>query len=158
MKTSAILKSRLIKLLAETEGVFTETGGVTAGTAGKLYRQDRIHPEETTVPLHYRQRIENHGPFRGRVRNGAPSPQTGRVRNVFAADTEGSEIPESSLPESERARRSRFKFRHAAPHGGRVHLVCSLNLGLLSVLDEKFPNSKPHLRDDRLTRAFLTST
>jgi threonine synthase len=39
-----------IKLLAETEGVFTETaGGVTVGCAGKLYRQDRIDPEETTV-------------------------------------------------------------------------------------------------------------
>jgi threonine synthase len=39
-----------IKLLAETEGVFTETaGGVTVGCAGKLYRQDRILPEETTV-------------------------------------------------------------------------------------------------------------
>jgi threonine synthase len=39
-----------IRLLAETEGVFTETaGGVTVGTAGKLYRQDRILAEETTV-------------------------------------------------------------------------------------------------------------
>jgi len=39
-----------ICLLAETEGIFTETaGGVTVGTAGKLYRQDRILPEETTV-------------------------------------------------------------------------------------------------------------
>jgi threonine synthase len=39
-----------IKLLAETEGVFTETaGGVTVGCTGKLYRQDRINPEETTV-------------------------------------------------------------------------------------------------------------
>src|SRR5579864_4073616 len=39
-----------IKLLAETEGVFTETaGGVTVGCAGKLYRQDRILPDETTV-------------------------------------------------------------------------------------------------------------
>ena len=39
-----------IRLLAETEGVFTETaGGVTVGTAGKLFRQDRILPEETTV-------------------------------------------------------------------------------------------------------------
>ncbi|MGZ4790162.1 MAG: threonine synthase, partial [Terriglobales bacterium] len=36
--------------LAETEGIFTETaGGVTVGSAGKLYRQDRILPEETTV-------------------------------------------------------------------------------------------------------------
>ncbi len=39
-----------IKLLAETEGIFTETaGGVTVGCAGKLFRQDRILPDETTV-------------------------------------------------------------------------------------------------------------
>jgi threonine synthase len=39
-----------IRLLAETEGVFTETaGGVTVGTAGKLFRQYRILPEQTTV-------------------------------------------------------------------------------------------------------------
>src|SRR5271166_5882250 len=39
-----------IQLLAETEGIFTETaGGVTAGCARKLYRQGRIAPEETTV-------------------------------------------------------------------------------------------------------------
>src|SRR3954451_17854956 len=43
-----IVKS--IKLLAESEGIFTETaGGVTVGCAAKLYRQDRILPEETTV-------------------------------------------------------------------------------------------------------------
>jgi threonine synthase len=39
-----------IQLLAETEGVFTETaGGVTVGSARKLYRQGRISPGETTV-------------------------------------------------------------------------------------------------------------
>jgi threonine synthase len=39
-----------IKLLAESEGVFTETaGGVTVGCARKLYLQGRIMPEETTV-------------------------------------------------------------------------------------------------------------
>jgi threonine synthase len=39
-----------IKLVAETEGIFTETaGGVTAGVAQKLIRQGRISPEETTV-------------------------------------------------------------------------------------------------------------
>src|SRR2546421_1156845 len=39
-----------IRLLAETEGIFTETaGGVAVGTGGKLYRQDRVLPEETTV-------------------------------------------------------------------------------------------------------------
>ena len=39
-----------IRLLAETEGIFTETaGGVTVGAARKLYAQGRIRPEETTV-------------------------------------------------------------------------------------------------------------
>ncbi|PYX05806.1 MAG: threonine synthase [Acidobacteria bacterium] len=39
-----------IQLLAETEGIFTETaGGVTVGCTRKLYRQDRILPDETTV-------------------------------------------------------------------------------------------------------------
>ncbi|MGC1414537.1 MAG: threonine synthase [Candidatus Acidiferrum sp.] len=39
-----------IKLVAETEGVFTETaGGVTAGVAEKLIRQGRIGADETTV-------------------------------------------------------------------------------------------------------------
>src|SRR6202790_5691761 len=39
-----------IRLLAETEGIFTETaGGVTVGTARKLIQQDRIRPDETTV-------------------------------------------------------------------------------------------------------------
>src|SRR5882724_907237 len=39
-----------IQLLAETEGIFTETaGGVTVGTARKLIQQDRILPDEMTV-------------------------------------------------------------------------------------------------------------
>src|SRR6266849_2138501 len=39
-----------IQLLAETEGIFTETaGGVTLGCARKLYKSDRILPGETTV-------------------------------------------------------------------------------------------------------------
>jgi threonine synthase len=43
-----IVKS--IQLLAETEGIFTETaGGVTLGCARKLYKSDRILPTETTV-------------------------------------------------------------------------------------------------------------
>ena len=43
-----IVKS--IQLLAETEGIFTETaGGVTLGCARKLYNSDRILPNETTV-------------------------------------------------------------------------------------------------------------
>ena len=43
-----IVKS--IQVLAETEGIFTETaGGVTVGCARKLYKSDRILPDETTV-------------------------------------------------------------------------------------------------------------
>jgi threonine synthase len=39
-----------IQLLAQTEGVFTETaGGVTVGCARKLYHDGRISPDETTV-------------------------------------------------------------------------------------------------------------
>jgi threonine synthase len=39
-----------IKLLAETEGIFTETaGGVTAGVTQKLIGQNRIKTDETTV-------------------------------------------------------------------------------------------------------------
>jgi len=39
-----------IQLLAETEGIFTETaGGVTTGCARKLRLQGRIAPDETTV-------------------------------------------------------------------------------------------------------------
>jgi len=39
-----------IALLAEAEGIFTETaGGVTVGSARKLYAQKRIRPGETTV-------------------------------------------------------------------------------------------------------------
>jgi threonine synthase len=39
-----------IKLLAETEGIFTETaGGVTVGVTRKLIDQNRIKPDETTV-------------------------------------------------------------------------------------------------------------
>jgi threonine synthase len=39
-----------MKLLAETEGIFTETaGGVTVGVTQKLIQQGRIKPDEVTV-------------------------------------------------------------------------------------------------------------
>jgi threonine synthase len=39
-----------MSLLAETEGIFTETaGGVTVASARKLFAQERIRPDETTV-------------------------------------------------------------------------------------------------------------
>jgi len=39
-----------IRLLAETQGIFTETaGGVTVAVAQKLARQGRLNPDESTV-------------------------------------------------------------------------------------------------------------
>jgi len=39
-----------MRLLAETEGIFTETaGGVTVAVARKLIRQGRLNPDESTV-------------------------------------------------------------------------------------------------------------
>ena len=39
-----------MRLLAETEGIFTETaGGVTVGVTQKLVQQGRIKPDEVTV-------------------------------------------------------------------------------------------------------------
>ncbi len=50
-----------IQLLAETEGIFTETaGGVTTGVTRKLFEQGYINPSETTVRLHHRQRPQDH--------------------------------------------------------------------------------------------------
>ena len=50
-----------IQLLAETEGVFTETaGGVTVGTARKLYQPGTHLTRRDYGALHYRQRIEDH--------------------------------------------------------------------------------------------------
>ena len=49
-KVSYWLKKFLQALLAETEGIFTETaGGVTVGVTQKLVQQGRIKPDEVTV-------------------------------------------------------------------------------------------------------------
>ena len=66
-----------MQLLAEAEGVFTETaGGVTVGCARKLYRQGRIKPEETTVLCITGNGLEDyrcaHRPVRSRRRRFAP--------------------------------------------------------------------------------------
>src|ERR1700676_528791 len=50
-----------IKLLAESEGIFTETaGGVTAGVTQKLLREGRIHPKKTTVVCIYSNGLKTH--------------------------------------------------------------------------------------------------
>jgi threonine synthase len=64
-----------IQLLAETEGVFTETaGGVTVGTADKLYRQGRIHPSETTVLCITGNGLKTTDVLTGRYETEAPIP------------------------------------------------------------------------------------
>ena len=51
-----------MKLLAGTEGIFTETaGGVTVKAAQKLVAQGRISPDETTVVCITGNGLENDG-------------------------------------------------------------------------------------------------
>ena len=51
-----------MKLLAETEGIWTETaGGVTLAVTQKLIEQGRIDRDESVVDLHHGQRSENAG-------------------------------------------------------------------------------------------------
>ena len=51
-----------MRLLAETEGIFTETaGGVTLGAALRLIEQGRSAGRRADRPLHHRQRPEDAG-------------------------------------------------------------------------------------------------
>ena len=73
-----------IRLLAETEGVFTETaGGVTVGLRGQAI-SSRSHPAGgNDGVVHYRKRIEDHRCACWRVRSGtADRSEAGRVRKV----------------------------------------------------------------------------
>jgi threonine synthase len=64
-----------IKLLAETEGIFTETaGGVTVGVARKLYREQRIHPDELTVLAITGNGLKTTDALVGRYERTAPIP------------------------------------------------------------------------------------
>jgi threonine synthase len=62
-------------LLAESEGIFTETaGGVTVGTARKLFAQGRIKPEETTVICITGNGLKTTDALAGRFETSAPIP------------------------------------------------------------------------------------
>jgi len=62
-------------VLAETEGIFTETaGGVTVGTARKLFAQGRIKPEETTVLCITGNGLKTTDALAGRFEASAPIP------------------------------------------------------------------------------------
>jgi len=64
-----------IALLAETEGIFTETaGGVTVGAARKLYQQGRIKPEQTTVLCITGNRLKTTDALAGRFNTSEPIP------------------------------------------------------------------------------------
>src|SRR5437763_1009232 len=64
-----------IALLAETEGIFTETaGGVTVGAARKLYAQSRIRPEETTVLCITGNGLKTTDALAGRFESAEPIP------------------------------------------------------------------------------------
>ena len=62
-------------LLAESEGIFTETaGGVTVAVARKLFSQERIKPEETTVLCITGNGLKTTDAFTGRFAVSEPIP------------------------------------------------------------------------------------
>jgi len=57
-----------IRLLAETEGIFTETaGGVTVAVARKLIRQGRLNPKESVVLAITGNGLKTLGALQGRL-------------------------------------------------------------------------------------------
>ena len=85
-----------IRLLAETEGVFTETaGGVTVGCAGKLYRQDRILPEETTVLCITGNGLKTTDVLAGVFRNEQPiAPRLTEFENYLSQTVDIADVPD----------------------------------------------------------------
>lgn len=64
-----------IRLLAESEGIFTETaGGVTVAVARKLLRQGRLNPEESVVLTITGNGLKTLGPLEGKVEEGVSIP------------------------------------------------------------------------------------
>jgi threonine synthase len=64
-----------IRLLGETEGIFTESaGGVTVAVARKLVRQGRINPEESTVLAITGNGLKTIGALQGRIAESALIP------------------------------------------------------------------------------------
>jgi threonine synthase len=61
-----------IRLLGETEGIFTETaGGVTVAVARKLIRQGRLNPEESIVLAITGNGLKTIGALQGRIAESA---------------------------------------------------------------------------------------
>lgn len=83
-----IVKS--IQLLAETEGIFTETaGGVTLGCARKLYKSDRILPNETTVLCITGNGLKTTDVLTGEYETEAPiAPKLAEFEKLLASEVE----------------------------------------------------------------------
>ena len=87
-----------IQLLAETEGVFTETaGGVTVGCTRKLYEQGRIQRDETTVLCITGNGLKTTDVFAGRYAAEEPiRPKLAEFEAFLQRDTEvPKQIPET---------------------------------------------------------------
>ena len=88
-----------IQLLAETEGVFTETaGGVTVGTTAKLYKQGRIAPDETTVLCITGNGLKTTDALAGKYEAEAPIPPKIAEFDKYLEKT--LDIPETRIPET----------------------------------------------------------
>src|ERR1700704_5224512 len=88
-----------IRLLAETEGIFTETAGcVTVGSAGKLNRQDRILPEETTVLCITGNGLKTTDALAGVYDTEAPiAPKLAEFERYLQTSLDGAEVEPSTV-------------------------------------------------------------
>jgi threonine synthase len=79
-----------MRLLASTEGVFTETaGGVTVSVTKKLFDQERISPEETTVLCITGHGLKTVDALAGRLKLDVPIPaRLADFENYMAEDLE----------------------------------------------------------------------
>ena len=88
-----------IQLLAETEGVFTETaGGVTVGTTAKLYKQGRIAPDQTTVLCITGNGLKTTDALAGKYEAEAPIPPKIAEFDKYLERT--LDVPETRIPET----------------------------------------------------------
>ena len=140
-----------IQLLAETEGIFTETaGGVTVGCARKLYATGRISPDETTVLCITGNGLKTTDALAGKYA-AEDADRAASLRSLNAYLQKTLDVPGNSgglicmaitvqIPTA---------LRRHTEGVGKVRLFGSKCLGeLFSVLDQKFPELKPHLRDE----------
>ena len=93
-----------IQMLAESEGVFTETaGGVTVSSARKLYAQERISPDETTVLCITGNGLKTTDALAGKYELEEPiAPKLVEFEKYMSSTLDGSEksVTEKDVPET----------------------------------------------------------